>query len=326
MPTKGVIQLKRLLAGLFILGCVGLARADIAVTQGAGKTVATTTDASREFQNVVVSTTQIMVEGGVLAPVGYATTSSSYMPVAVKNSVAINNLVSSMTIIQPTVLGATVTFNGTQNVQLQTGANAIGSITNAAFGITQPTVLGATITFNGTQNVQLQTGTNAIGNVIISTGGVSSQELILVSSNTTLPAQVNDTLRASLMGDNEGRIVTQAGVPTAVYLTTAPSISNSGYAVLVASPAATLFTHMCGCVFANTSATGVTANLYPSGVVTTTNNPTLYLPPTDNRGLWPGCDKPFLNTTAGGVQVTVKISAAVSTISGFCQYYQSTSP
>lgn len=306
--------------------------------------------------------------------------------------------------------GVSVKFDGTQNVQIQTGANVIGSISNTAFAISTGGVtavlsgavpsgtngIGSVIVSTGGVTAVLSgavpAGTNGIGSVIVSTGGitaaqggtwtvqpgntpntapwivafpdgqpvtststqitvlyqptvigatvtfpspqaviittggVSSQQLLLVSSNTTLPAQVNDGLRVSAMADNEGRIVTQAGVPTSVYLTTSPTTASAGYMVLVASPAASLFTHMCGCIFANTSATGVTANLYPSGVITTTNTPTLYLPPTDNRGIWPGCDKPFLNTTAGGVQVTVKISASVSSISGYCQYFQSTSP
>jgi hypothetical protein len=71
-----------------------------------------------------------------------------------------------MSIVQNTVLGATVTFNGAQPVTgtfWQATQPVSGNI-----GITQGTVLGATVTFNGTQNVnaaqsgvfQVEPGTN----------------------------------------------------------------------------------------------------------------------------------------------------------------------
>lgn len=148
---------------------------------------------------------------------------------------------------------------------------------------------------------------------------------VLVSSVTTFPNPQPNGSSTTVMADAYGRITTIAGAPTSVYLSTAPSTSGAGFMVLVASPTGTLFTHVCGCMFTNTSATAVQATIYPSGGVVNPNV-VLQLVAGDTRGIWSGCDKPFLNTTAGGVQVAAKISAAVSSISGYCQYIQNQTP
>lgn len=206
--------------------------------------------------------------------------------------------------------GVTAVLSGA----LPAGTNALGSVTISTGGVTA--VLG--------------TGANAIGSITntsftISTGAVSAQALLIVSSATTLPAQTNDGARVSQMADNEGRTVTVAGVPSSVLLTSAPITAQAGWAVIVASPATTGFVHMCGCIFINSSASADTITLYPSGGVV---NPSiaLPLPASDSRGIWPGCDEPFMNTTAGGSQVSMKVTSAVSSISGYCQYYLSNSP
>jgi hypothetical protein len=72
------------LALILTFSCAWIAHADIAVTQGSGKTVATTTDNSREFQNVVVTTQTIFNDVGVPTPIGYKQTISSYVPVAIQ--------------------------------------------------------------------------------------------------------------------------------------------------------------------------------------------------------------------------------------------------
>lgn len=82
-------------------------------------------------------------------------------------------------ISQPTVLGATVTFNGAQPVTMTQGTVLGATVTfNGAqpITITQPTVLGATVTFNGTQNV------NVVSN---STVAVVSSTIPIVSG--TIP-------------------------------------------------------------------------------------------------------------------------------------------
>lgn len=268
------------------------------------------------------------------------------------------------TLYQPSVIGATVTYNGTQQVNVGT--------------LYQPSVIGATVTYNGTQTVNVATGgvtaaqigtwtvNVATGGVTaaqigtwtvnVATGGITAAQIgtwtvqpgntpntadwhvtlstavtsprVLVSSNTTLPATTADAGQVQVMGDNEGRIVTQAGVPTAVIQSTQPAaISGTGYIVLVASPSSTIFTHMCGCTLFNTSATDTYVTFYPSGNSTTSNFFRVGAPKANfTNGIWPGCDKPFMNTTSGGVQVTVTAAASVSNLYIQCQYYQSTSP
>lgn len=82
--------------------------------------------------------------------------------------------IGAVTITQPSVLGATVTFNGTQNVQLQTGSNAIGSITNTGFTVSTGGVTSAQGP-PGTADWHVTQSTNAVtGTVTISTGGVSA--------------------------------------------------------------------------------------------------------------------------------------------------------
>lgn len=142
-----------------------------------------TSTVSAAFYPAVVSTTAVQIQssGGNLNSVGYQTGGGS-IPVQVQNTInsaqsgtwtvqpgntanttawkvdgsAVTQPVSGtffpalqpVSLTQTSVVGATVTFNGTQNVQLQTGANAIGSITNTSFAATQSGVY------------QVETGTN----------------------------------------------------------------------------------------------------------------------------------------------------------------------
>lgn len=226
--------------------------------------------------------------------------------------------------ISPT--GQIQTFRTDASSNVMVNINAGNAITTNFLNITTATVnqaIPVTIQMSG---VQGYTGLAAMQRVDQSSNTYTIPQ-VMVSSNTSLPVAAADKSSTTILGDNQGRPVIQFGVPTAVILTTAPSTASSGWVVLVASPAATLFTHMCGCIWNNSSATNTFGTMYPSGATTTTNFMPQGLPANDIPvGQSFNCANPFLNTTAGGVQVTFKPNAAVSTLTGFCQYYQSTSP
>lgn len=87
---------------------------------------------------------------GTPSGVGY-TTGSSSVPVNVLNTVPVTGtffqttqpISGTVNLIQPNVIGATVTYNGTQQVNVGT--------------LYQPSVIGATVTYNGTQQVTVGT-------------------------------------------------------------------------------------------------------------------------------------------------------------------------
>lgn len=265
------------------------------------------------------------------------------------NVVSTNTVVSGgVNIVQPgsEVLATSGTITGA----LPTGTNNIGTVTGSTMTINNPSGVslnvnitgGAAITSNFTSNTTAAWNISPFpgqGQVIAGIGpsglpqafrvdidsNIYEIQQVLVSSVTTFPNPQPNGSSTTAMGDPYGRAVTVAGAPTSVWLTTAPSTSGAGFMVLVASPTGTLFTHVCGCMFTNTSATAVQATIYPSGGVVNPNV-VLQLVAGDTRGIWPGCDKPFLNTTAGGVEISAKISAAVSSISGYCQYIQNQTP
>lgn len=238
--------------------------------------------------------------------------------------------------ITNTTFGATqaAAFNVVStNTVLGTGSNAIGSITNTTFGATQAAAYNVVST-----NTVLGAGSAAIGTVAQGAAGTvdwrvtsstaATTPRVLVSSSNALPTGTADAGSAQILGDTYGRMITLAGVPSSVVLSTQPAaITGTGYTVLLASPSASTFSHLCGCTVFNTSATDTYVTIYPSGASTTSNFFRIAAPKANfNSGIWPGCDKPFLNTTAGGVQVTAVAAASVSSLFLQCQYFQSTVP
>lgn len=431
---------------------------DIAVTPGSGKTVATTTDQSREFQQVVVSTIMVTNSAGVPLPLGYAAGGSS-MPVSVLNFPAsqavtgtffqttqpayITNVTSSPIQIQtnagvltgvgyqangasvpvsvlnfPASQAVTGTFfqasqpttvstggvtaaqgpagSSYWGIDLSTGVRAnqglagtndwrvtfatgnvtqglpgtndwrvtfaTGNVTQGLPGTNDWTVRMASTNIQGTTltgtslNVNVTGGATIASNFVNITtttpggaipaqlqiqgvqsyfglGGIQRIDLTsatyvtpqLLISSAALPNSGADKSSTTVSGDPHGRMIIVAGVPPTMMLSTSPVTALAGFIVLVASPSATTFTHICGCAWTNTSATAVNVTMYPSGGVVSTNL-VLPLPAADSRGVWPGCDEPWLNTTVGGVQVTARVSAAASSVTGYCQFYQDDLP
>lgn len=193
-----VINLKKMLFALGLLCLKVPLWADIAVTQGAGKTVATTTDNSREFQQIVVSTNEILNDVGIPTPIGFKQSISSYVPVAVQGTPSVtlsgNSNVnvtnpSTATVYQSGVWGATVTFNGTQNVQLQSGTNAVGTVLVSSTGVNASTINVVNASGN---NLNVNIAAGSIGNTSfsISTGGVTVTQATASNLNATVTGTV----------------------------------------------------------------------------------------------------------------------------------------
>ena len=171
-----------------ILASAGWIYADIAVTPGTGKTVATTSDGGREFQNVTIATMSVNNSAGIPTNVGYASGNTS-IPISITSG-SISN----------------TGFNATQSgvFQVEPGSNTFkASIINTVpvycstfFQTNQPVlVVGTpTVTFNGTQNVNVVnnstasvTGsTVAVFNAVVApvTGSIITATTIIASTFT----------------------------------------------------------------------------------------------------------------------------------------------
>lgn len=114
---------------------------------------------------------------------------SSALVVNITTGVALTVNTHAVTLSQPNVVGATITFNGAQPISVLYQPTVLGATVtyNGTQQVTvgtlyQPTVIGATVTFNGTQNVQLQTGANVIGTVVISSANGVNGSTIAVTN------------------------------------------------------------------------------------------------------------------------------------------------
>lgn len=329
--------------------------------------------------------------GTGLTGVGYQSNAGS-VPVNIVNTVTVGQ--HNVIVMEPNVLGATVTFNGAQLIipvqpgsevlatttTLQTSQNMIGQTSLGILNVT-----GSTLTV-GYQNGQSSAPVSVMGfgksgtdvtdsantalrvNVVAgggAGGGTSSSfgsafpaagtslglmnsggntgtgrmdtssntytvPQVAISSSTSFPIALPNNSSGTLMGDPYGRLVTMAGVPTALQLsTTTDAIANTSYVVLVASPATTLFTHMCGCIITNTAATAASVDIIATGNKangTGRDYRKVFVPATDSRGIWPGCDSPFINSNAGGVQISALSSTASASLTFSCQYFQNAIP
>lgn len=309
--------------------------------------------ASTASASFVPGPIQVNASGGTATAVGYATGGSS-VPVSVLNTVPVTGTFfqasQPVTVTQPTVFGATTTYNGTQIV-----------------GIVQPTVLGATVTFNGTQNVQLQTGANVIGAVTQGAAGTSfwgvdrttgdyvvggAAENAATTGNplldgvkvtsSTIPTGAANANSKALMGDAYGRVAV-TGMPFDVIFSTYMihissaiyGVTNQNDAVLVSSPGSGLRTYLCGCEFGNTTATNGKVTL-ASPVNATTNSssyaigtaeshimtipiPANYFP----SGLWRGCSEPFFRSALNSsISIIQNVAASKQAIDVNCMYFQ----
>lgn len=172
-------------------------------------------------------------------------------------------------IVQPTVLGATVTFNGTQNVQLQTGANAIGSITNTAFTANQGTAgVGWDIDLStGVLSVQGNAGTSAwkvdfstglqvVGNV--ASGSTDSGNSVKIGGigRTTYQTVVTDGQRADAQLDSEGKQVFMPyAVPALSTQGVTAAMTGTGEVVLISSGGSNINTYIDHILCTNSHAT-----------------------------------------------------------------------
>lgn len=165
--------MKRFLLISALLGLMPiLSYANIAVTEGSGKTVSTTSDQSLEFQNVVISTIMVNDNAGVPKSLGYATGNSS-MPVA-------------------PAPGATFPISG--------------SISNTSFTSTQGTA-GTQDWPVRVSTVALQTGTNSIGTVQIGNTPNTTDIRVTMSTNTVSQGSAGTTdwpVRISTVVVNQG--------------------------------------------------------------------------------------------------------------------------
>lgn len=208
------------------------------------------------------------------------------------------------------------TTGGTSSMTV-TAAGAI-TVANSTIGVVG---VGNFLVANST------IGVNGIGNFTIANSTISVNPRVLVSSNTALPTATADAGQVQTMGDTYGRLVMIAGVPTSIQQSTSPAaFSNTTAVVLVSSPSATTFTHMCGCHVGNTSTTNTYVTFFLRGDLTSSGSKRMMVPANNFPTGYPlNCATPFLDTR-GGEQVAVQAAASVSSLYVDCKYYQSTVP
>lgn len=220
--------MRKWILGIILLTACAEVRADIAVTEGSGKTVSTTTDQSKEFQNVVVSTSYINNAAGVPKALGYNSTGSS-MPVNIVGGSIAN------TSFAISTGGVTAAQSGTWTVNVATGgvtatqggspwtvnvatggvtvagtvtANISGSINNTSFAISTGGVTAAQ-GVPGTVDWPVRLGTTTViqgnpGTVdwavrVASTNVSQSTVTIMAPNNNTTPIPISGSISASLV-------------------------------------------------------------------------------------------------------------------------------
>lgn len=283
--------MKKLLKATLILACAGWVHADIAVTQGSGKTVHTDTVNNLEYQ-------VIKIIDGTTGGTSSATVTSAG---ALSGNIA-------------QIAGATVGTgaSGIMKVALTDGSG--NSITSAASALA---VLAS------------QSGAWAITNTTIAVVSPTGQYLntaeeITVTS-TTIPVAAAQGSTLTLRGDSVGRTLV-TGMPYGVISTTwSVNVSTgTGEILLISSPTAPSRIFMCGCILKNNSTTNTGITIYDKTGTVNSNAafplgaPANYV----NGGIWPGCSQPFFFGSPGG-QITFIADAAATSTKLYCQYYTS---
>lgn len=249
---------------------------------------------------------QISTGTGGLNNIGYALNNSS-VPVNVLNTVPV-------TITQPVVLGATVTFNGTQNVQLQTGANTIGSLSaNQSVNVAQ--IGGNSPAVTGTAG-QLRISAEISG----TSNTVTANDTLLVSSNTAVPTGVADAGSVRTMADTYGRLVTlPIATRSLVQVATATLTTTTAETILISSTSAK-FVRLIGCLGENTSATAADVTIRLNGGPTANNTGSFKLGMSVSNvpvGFFPPGGIPAQLANAN---TTIQASASVTSLNITCWY------
>lgn len=268
---------------------------------------------------------------------GFRVDSSTYLYVAV------NPGLSAIPIVSTNTVNTYVTNVTTSPLQVQNGAGTLTGVGYQTSGASVPVNVINTITATA---VAVTTGAfgatfpsiGAAVGFVAPSGGIQASRVdissnlfvvnqVVVSSNTSLPGARPDASSGTVMGDSYGRLVMIAGVPTAIQQSTAPAaITGTTPIVLVSSPAAGVFVHMCGCTVGNSSATDSFVTFFLRGDVTSAGSKRMMAPKANFPTGYPlNCATPFLNGR-GGEQVAVQAAASVSSIYVDCTYYTSTTP
>lgn len=222
--------MKKLL--LAILVCSVPAWADIAVTPGSGKTVATTTDQSREFQQVVVTTMSINNVNGVPTTVGYATGNSS-VPVNVINTVTVNT--------------HAVTQSGV--FQVEPGTNTFkvaGPVSQAGIFQVEPGTNTFKVSVQSTINQPvLIVGTPTVQGTLTDDGQATSGNLIGVLSASAQTNYAGST--ADVLGRNE---LLDTGTDGLLWTANLPALRPTSYSAstgtITTATSATDIAAICG--------------------------------------------------------------------------------
>lgn len=278
--------------------------ADIAVTPGSGKTVATITNSSREFQQVsaaIDGSSNTVTIGGTAFAITTVTFNGAAQPIS--GTVTVVPGATNIVVTSSSTLPVSLTGNQAVNLA-QVGANTV--------------VTGGV---NGSVGVGgvAATGAAASGNPVYVAGFVSS---------TTYPTQQVDGDVMPILVDQMGRIITAGGVAPGNFSSTS-SVNGAAInteLILISSAAANNYVYMCGCLFDNTSATNVSFVLYQTTSPFFTAGTGEAFPigaPANmvNGGIWPGCDRPFFKSKVAG-QITIKPSTTATSIPFHCQYFK----
>jgi hypothetical protein len=307
---------------LFFLVLSSPVFADIAVTPGVGKTVATQTNNSREYQGVVVAdpggvSTMTVTSGGaaLVTSSGMPVTFTGIaQPVNLQNGVSVDSAAFTLGLTSITISGGVFIPNPIAIINTST-TTAVSRINRFR---------SQYVTLMDDNNVIL--GTSTTNPIIVQTSGtvnVTTAPIFGEASSTTIPSPVADNSIDEIMLDAQGRIVTSDiswELTTSTWSTTeAQQASND--LVLVSSATAPKRTFLCGCSFKNNSATNTAFTIYQSSSAAT--NPFYPIPVPANSGwaIRSDCGHPFFASIAGG-ELTIKPDAVATSVSMWCNYIQ----
>lgn len=215
----------------------------------------------------------------------------------------------------------TTLTNGTVVVNAGTSAIPIVSTNTLNIKISDVGATGVPIVSSNTLNTSAtQSGVWSIANSTISTNNI-----LLVSSATTLPTSVANTGKTQAMSDNKGRMVTRPLVPWGnVLFATATLTTTTSEIVFISSGGAGVANNLIGCIGENTSATAADITFRQAGFannagsfklgMSVSNVPVGFFPPTGIPQI-----TPYLNSNW-----TIQGSASVTSLNISCMYWQET--
>ncbi len=221
-----------------------------------------------------------------------------------------------VTISQPSVLGATITYNGTQTVFIATGG------VTAAQG-----ALAWNIVSTNTLTVNVATGGVTVGGAAANGASESGNPVplgVLVTSNTVMPTAQADAKMQTALGDKFGRMLIVPFVSDSMVQTATATFQFTGQQrVLISSPAAASYAQIIGCVISSTGAApgyvtvspgcASAAGSFVEGVPSTSPFTTQFFPP-----------RPIPQPVLQNNDWCVTPNAATMTFYITCWYYTST--